>query len=187
MVMGVVFVVWGAAHLLQDLLPRDSRFVRVYSWLYLLVLVVSALAANWITKKLKDKYTFPRGGYVKFHEPTRSRLLLGGIAGGLTAAAVAVLIPLSFRNRSIADLFVLTFSVVMAIGFVFLSRRLGMRHYTGLSLLSVLLGTTLYLLRLEWNGMWWFFVGIGMAFTVVGSFRLRAFVRSVPIPGGNEP
>ena len=70
-IMGGLWVVWGFAFLVSSYLPGGSRIARVYSMVFPMILVVSALGSNWLAKQLKKKYTFPRAGYVEFHDPTR--------------------------------------------------------------------------------------------------------------------
>ncbi|HTY61321.1 MAG TPA: hypothetical protein VMG30_03590 [Acidobacteriota bacterium] len=185
-VMGSVFMLWGAAFVLRDLIPRGYRFAEACSWAIVVGLVISGWVANWIIKVLKNKYTFPRAGYVKFLEPTRSKRLLYGFVGGLSAAAFAIVFVLSMKNRAIADLSGPAIGLIMACGFLVVSRRPGMHHFIWYSLFSLVLGAALYPLKLEWAATWWYFIGIGAAFAVGGACRLRAFVRSIPLPGGNE-
>ncbi|MEO0249670.1 MAG: hypothetical protein ABIN58_09090 [candidate division WOR-3 bacterium] len=186
-VMGGWLIVLGVAYLLPDLLPRGSRIVQVYSSFSWLILIASALAANWIIKRLKAKYTFPRGGYVKFQDPKPSQRLLYVLVGGLTAAAFASLVALSVKNQAIVDLLGPGIGVLMSGGFLVASRRPGMRYSLWLSLISLALGAALYPLKLKWMAVPWFLLGMGASFTAVGVFRLRAFIRSVPLPGENEP
>ncbi len=185
-VMGGAFVLWGAGLLSRDFIPRNSRYADVLAWLPMVVLLVSSLIANWAIKALKNKYTYPRAGYVKFLEQARSKKLLTALVSGLSGAIVAVLFVLSARVKTIADLSGPAFGVVMALGLFVVSQRPGMRHFIWYSLYSLVLGAALYPLRLEWSAISWFFIAIGLAFVLGGTWRLRAFVRSVPLPGGNE-
>jgi hypothetical protein len=185
-VMGGVWIVWGVAFLLRDFIPRDSRLAGLSSWIVLIALVVVCWPANWIIRTLKNKYTFPRGGYVKFSDPPRSQRLLSMAAAGLVAAAIAVLVGLSAKHQTLADLSVPVFGVLMAGGFLIVSRRQGMGHFVWFSLISLVLGAVLYPLKLQWMGMPWYFIGMGVPFAAMGIYRLRAYVRSVPLPGGDE-
>jgi len=100
-VMGGIGILWGAAYLVPEFLPKDSRIVHAYSESIWLVLIASALAANWVMKKLKNKYTFPRAGYVQFHEPKKSQRILTAALGGLIAAAF---VPCSSSRQSTGSL-----------------------------------------------------------------------------------
>ncbi len=185
-VMGVIWIIWGVGLLVQDALPRDSRVANAYSWLILLIMCVPASAAKWVMEKLKNKYTFPRGGYMQFRGPKPSQRILNAVLGGLIAAAFIVVIAFSMRHKSIADLAAPGIGVLMACVLLIASKLHGMTHWVWLSLISLVLGAALYPLKLGWMALPWFFIGIGVSFTAAGSCRFRVFVRNTPVPGGNE-
>jgi hypothetical protein len=186
MLMGALWIVWGAGFLVQDAIPKGSRLSHLYGWIILTLLVVSGLTANWIIKILKNKYTFPRGGYVKFSDPPKSQRWIAAVAAGLVGAAISLFYILAARGRFDANAFAPAFGLTMAIGFFFGSRKPGMRHFLWFSLISLVLGVALYPLKLGWNALPWLFIGLGVPFIVAGFCRLRAYVRSVPIQGGEE-
>lgn len=185
-VMGAIWVVLGFAFLVRDLILPGSRLEGVYSMVMPMAVLVIFLMANWVMKMLKEKYTFPRGGYVKFQDPSRLRQILTMAAGGLVAAAFIVVVAISVRHRAIAAVSAPAIGVLMAGGFLVASRRPGMRHWVWFSLFALVLGAALYPLHLGWMVLSWFFVLIGVPMFVSGICRLRAFVRSVPLTGGNE-
>ena len=185
-VMGGIWILWGAAFLVPEFLARDSRFARGYSGFVWVILLASAFAANWIMKTLKNKYTFPRAGYVQFNEPRRSQRILTVLMGGLIAAALVPLFAISVKHQVIADVAAPAIGTLMAGGFLIASRRQGMPHWIWLSLISLILGAALYPLKLAWVALPWYFIGMGVAFALAGSCRFRAFVRSIPLPGGSE-
>ncbi len=185
-VMGGFWLLMGVAFVLQDLVPIDSWLAAAHSWAVMLVLMVFGLSANRIAKILKSKYTYPRSGYVEFREPSQSQRLLRFTVGGLAAAGFAVMIALSVKYRAIADISGPAFGVLMACGFLVASRQQGMGHFVWLSLISLLLGAALYPMKLAWMALSWFFIVMGVIFATVGIWRLRSFVRSIPLPGGND-
>ena len=80
--MGALWIVWGAAFLAGEALPRGPAW-NVY-WMFTpAVLAFSGVAAVWTIKRLKARITFPRTGYVEWKEPGRPQRLL--------TAAVAIL------------------------------------------------------------------------------------------------
>jgi hypothetical protein len=186
-VMGGLWIVIGGAFLLRDSLPQASGLAAYYSMILILILMIAFLSAKWIVKILKDKYTFPRGGYMKLPEQTRPQRLLRGAVGGLIGGTTAVMIGLSVKHQTIADLASPAIGVLMAVAMLIASRRPGMRHFIWLSLASIILGVVLYPLKLQWSALYWFFIAIGISMAATGVCRFRSFVRSVPLPGGNEP
>lgn len=184
-VMGGVWFVWGGGLLLQDSIPRSSRLSDLSSWIVLAAMLLTGLAANTVIKTLKNKYTFPRGGYVTFNAPSPARRLLAAVAAGLAAAVYAVLAVFAAKGHLDANAFAPAFAAAMAIGFLFVSMRPGMRHFIWFSLISLVLGAALYPLKLGLMAISWFFIGMGAPFIVSGICRLRAYVRNVPLQGGN--
>jgi hypothetical protein len=186
MVMGIVWIVWGAGFLVQNAIPKGSRFSSLESWILPIALVGSGFAASWIIKILKNKYTFPRGGYVKFNAPPRSQRILTAVVAGLAAAVFAALFAFAASGRFDANVFGPIIGLIMAVGFLFGSRQPGLRHFVWFSLISLVFGAALYPLKLGWLALPWFFIVMGVPFIVAGVCRLRAYVRSVPLQGGDE-
>ncbi len=185
-VMGAIWMIWGASFLLQDAIPRDSRFADVGGWLLLIAMVATAFAGNWVIKVLKNKYTFPRGGYVKFSPPPRSQRILTMIAAALTAVVLSVLSVFAFQGRFDANILSPAFGAVMALGFLLGSRQPGMRHFVWFSLISLVLGAVLYPLKLGWMALPWIFIVMDVPSIVSGVCRFRTYVRNVPVQGGDE-
>lgn len=185
-VMGCLWIVLGGAFLLRDSLPRASSLAAYYSMMLIGILVIGMLFAKWIVKILKNKYTFPRGGYMELREPTRLQRLLRGTVGGLIGGATALMIGLSVKHQTIADLASPAIGVLIAAAFLFASRQPGMRHFLWLSLASIVLGIAMYPLKLQWSTLYWYFIVIGICMAVMGACRFRSFIRSIPLPGGNE-
>jgi len=186
MVMGVLWIVWGSGFLVQDAIPEGSRLSHLYGWMVLTLMMVSAFAANWAIKALKNKYTFPRGGYVKFSDPPKSQRWIVAVAAALVAVAISSMHVLAVRGRFDANVVAPVAGLVMAAGFLFGSRNPGMRHFLWFSLISLVLGAALYPLKLGWNALPWLLVGMGLPFIIAGVCRFRAYIRSVPIRGGEE-
>jgi hypothetical protein len=190
MVMGAVFIIWGAGLLVQNLaqnmVPKGSRLADLCGWIALTLMVVSGLSANPIINALKSKYTFSRGGYVKFSDPAKSKLWITAIAAGLVAVVLSLLGALAVRGRFDVNLIAPASGLILAIGFLFNSKKPGMRHFLWFSIISLVMGIALYPLKLGWNALPWLLIGMGVPFIVSGFCRLRTYVRSVPIQGGDE-
>ncbi len=185
-VLGALWIVWGAGFLLQNAIPEDSRLADVGGWLILISMVATGIAADQIIKALKNKYTFPRGGYVKFSPPPQSQRILTMIAAALTAVVLSVLFVFASRGRFDANVLSPVFGALMALGFLFGSRKPGMRHFVWFSLMSLALGGALYPLKLGWMALPWIFIVMGVPSVVAGVCRLRSYVRNIPVQGGNE-
>ncbi|MBN1568922.1 MAG: hypothetical protein JXA73_13820 [Acidobacteria bacterium] len=185
-VMGCLWIVLGGAFLLRDSLPQASGFAAFYSIILMVILIIAFLSAARIVKILKNRYTYPRGGYMELPESPRSQRLLRGTVGGLIGGATSVMIGLSLKHQTIADLSSPAIGVLFAAATLFASRKPGMRHLIWLSLASIILGVAMYPLKLQWSALYWFFILMGISMAVMGACRFRSFVRSVPLPGGNK-
>jgi hypothetical protein len=186
MVMGAIWIIWGVGFLVQNTIPKGSRLAEIYSWIIIALMLVFGFAANWIIKALKNKYTFPRGGYVKFSDPPKLQWWMTAIAAGLVAVAISLIGALVVKGRFDVNLIAPASGLILAIGFLFGSRMPGMRHLAWFSFLSLVMGAVFYLLKLGWSALPWLFTGLGVLFMVSGFCRLRAYLRSVPIQGGDE-
>jgi len=123
---------------------------------------------------------------VKFSDPPKSQRWIAAVAAALVASAISSMYVLAVRGRFDANVVAPAAGLVLAIGFLFGSRKPGMRHFLWFSLVSLVLGVALYPLKLGWNALPWLFVGLGAPFIVAGVCRFRAYVRNVPIQGGEE-
>src|SRR5688572_27328907 len=94
LMMGLLWIIWGAAWLVGQGLPQGA-VSKIYWTLAPLLLVVTSLAAVWATKKLKARITFPRTGYVEWKPPSRPRQIGGGASAALIACVLVVLLTMS--------------------------------------------------------------------------------------------
>ena len=101
LMMGLLWMLWGGAWLFGEALPDDWRADAFWTAVPAL-LAGSGVAAIWATKRLKQRLTFPRTGYVDWKEPSRSaRLMAGGVAmvTAMVLATVATHRDMRIRTR----------------------------------------------------------------------------------------
>jgi hypothetical protein len=91
LVMGLLWMTWGAAWLVGEALPRGPIWNMYWTFTPAL-LALSGMAAIWATKKLKAWITFPRAGYVEWKEPSGARRFMAGATAIMAAAVLVVLI-----------------------------------------------------------------------------------------------
>jgi hypothetical protein len=99
---------------------------------------------------------------------------------------LSVMFVLAAKGRFDANILSPVIGAVMAVGFLFGSRQPGMRHFVWFSLISLVLGIVLYPLKLGGMALNWIFMVMGVPFIISGVCRLRIYIRSVPLRGGNE-
>jgi len=180
LIMGLLWVVWGGAFLLGDALPKGGTY-RMYWMVVPAVLVLSGVLSTWITKKLKERITFPRAGWVEMPEPSKAaRMSAAGIA--LLSAAVAAGLVTRGREHGVEDVITPVTAVLVSLAFVVASLRQRAPHYLALAGVALALGFAFMRLQLGYSGLSWMFVWLGVAAVVLGVFRLTRFVKKNPRP-----
>jgi hypothetical protein len=149
----------------------------------LLVIICGGYLIKFMIGRLKERITWPRTGYVSYKNDTgmkRSwRMALGGIVGGVIAAALSVLVM--DRNINIA---VMPFVSGLLFGFVFsiLGWRTSVPRFHLLGFLSAVLGVALSFSRLgNYPSMIWFYAGFAAILLFTGSCVLRTYLHQNPI------
>jgi hypothetical protein len=168
---GLLFVIMGGALLVKLALPR---------WLTLDLLTsaltaAGALGLSWGYKKLKERVTFPRSGYVALPEPTKMRR----ISIFAMVAAFGVVFTLVLSTHIVV---VPVFAAVFAASFLW-----GGVQYKQISMLWEALLTLLFAVVLTRftnlsgvEGVLALMVMIGTSMAIIGGFRLRGFLKANP-------
>jgi len=138
----------------------------------------------WAAKKLKERVTFPRGGYVAIEEPA-------GATRGRTRRALSVALAFGiiwliavFRDVSpSARALAVVAAAVFFAAYTFGAMKYRVRHMWWLATFSALLGLWVY----ERDGspgdsLAFVILGQGVALVVSGGVRLWQFLKSHPRP-----
>jgi hypothetical protein len=177
LVMGLLWIVWGAAWLIGEALPRGGPF-RLYWLLMPAVLVLGGSAAVWAIKRLKARLTFPRTGFVEWREPSlRERLAAAAIA----LVTAMVLAGAVVQRGPAADRAAPILGVILALSFVVVSMRQRAPHYLALSAVALATGLALGALQGGWTSVNWMFMIMGVASAGAGAIRLAFFLRRHPL------
>jgi hypothetical protein len=179
LMMGLLWIVWGAALLLGRLVPDDWRSF-VYWMVVPALLIVGGFASVWATKKLKARLTFPRTGYVEWHDAGSSQRRGIALVTILAAVIVAALIvalrtSLSAENNGAAII-----TVMLSLAFVVASIRHRAPHYLVLAAVAAVLAVVVARLGAGIEGLNWVFVVLGAACAALGALRLTVFLRNHP-------
>jgi hypothetical protein len=178
LMMGLVWTLWGGALLLGDALPKSTG-ARAYWLIVPSILVLSGFVANWATRRLKERLTYPRTGYLEYRDPGRGMRLLMGLLVMLSAAALAALI-VTGRAAGMEHTAGPVLGVILSLAFVVASVRQKAPHFLALAGVALALGVAFAALKLGWSAMNWLFVWLGVAASVVGAWRLRRYLRQHP-------
>jgi len=180
-VMGGLWILWGAASLLPSVLPAGN-WLAVYSTLVPVVLVTSGLLANRLVRRLKERVTFPRAGYVAWKEPGAARLIGACAAAAVVAGIVALLAAVS-RQGPTAALVTPAAGTLVAAALAFVAARQRLPRFAILAVVAVALGFGLPRAVGAWEiELGLLFLGLGLASLATGAVRLRRFLRSTPLP-----
>jgi peptidoglycan/LPS O-acetylase OafA/YrhL len=184
LMMGLLWIVWGGAWLIGQRIPQDS------SWnLYWLVvppaLAASGFAISWATRRLKERLTFPRTGYVEVKEPSRAARV-SAAAVAITAALALAVMVLTSDMRQVEQMATPVLSVILGLSFVVVSLKQRAPHYLAFAGVAVALGLSLSAIEGGWESMNWMFLGLGVACALVGGLRLTLFLRQHPRSAAEE-
>jgi len=175
LVVGLTWVLWGILLGIPGVVPKDELWK--YYWLVTpLVLVLSGLAGQWTIKKLKERWSYKRAGFV---EPLKSK---GGRFWALIFIALINAIVVSAfiaGGRSHLDLLPLICSVVVAAAFSHGLRKQGAMGAGHQVLPCILLGVgiTAAGLGIE-TGFPVLWGGLGLTMALRGGWRLIGFMRT---------
>ncbi len=176
-VMGILWATWGIVICLPTLLPQGG-WRRSLPPVIVVLLGCGGFASNWLTRKMKLRYTTPRTGYVKIAQP-RGAAFIGAIVVGVAITMVIAALA-SFRPDH-GDLAAPGGALLLAAGFVIGAVRYGMIHFYWIAGTAVALAVAVAAMRLEtMEGLAVVLGGVGVTCAMVGSFRFRSFLRNNP-------
>jgi hypothetical protein len=185
LMMGVLWIVWGMAFLLPDLLPPGG-WLQYYWMAVMPVLVVGGVVANWAIKKLKQRLTFPRTGYVDWPEPAPASKVLASLLAAAVAAGV-VLLAIRSNAQPMKDLVAPGLALLVALGFLISALRLKLPHYFWMAAAALLLALIIARAHLDLSkGIICLFLSLGVLSTLMGIVRLQAYRRNNPLQQEGE-
>jgi len=147
-----------------------------------LVLLGGIWLANSVVRKLKEKVTYPRTGFVAYRRNGKSkrgwRAAVGLIVGGLVAALTTVLVTVPFPGMDVLP--VLT-GIVMGIVLGIIAWRVGLIRIYLLAAVCLLLGFGLGFAGLMNDlGLAAFYGGLGFLSLAAGGLTLGRYLRQNP-------
>jgi hypothetical protein len=147
--------------------------------LQMLVIVGAFLSMRWVVTRLKQRFTFPRTGFVTYRKPTGAARWKNAIRSGLIAAFTGGMIALVSQISATHALLPTISSGLFALSFVYLAIRFDILRYFAEAVLSLALGLGITLLRLE-NAlsMVAVFGGLGAICLFSGGLTLWRFIHN---------
>jgi len=150
------------------------------------LIILGGRGMSWIVSRLKEKYTYPRTGYVSYRARTGSRrwkrVLLSGIIGLLVGAATSLL-----TGRLPAVYQLLFVAITIALTYTYIGYALGLLRFYGIAGATLALSGILILFRSSGMDFYLpFFLGQGTIWIVSGLLTLSRYLRTTRPPAGDE-
>jgi hypothetical protein len=183
--MGAVWILWGTALLLPQVL-QPGKWLSYYWWSVLPLLVASGYAGNWGIKKLKQRMTFPRTGYVRMRKPGILAMAATMIMAAGVAAGMALLIRSSHTRESI-HVVSIALMLLFAAGFLFAAIWHKLPHLLFASALCLALAGIAAKASMDvQQAMILLFLSLGVLFCIMGYVRLRIYLKLNPMQQDGE-
>ena len=180
LVLGVAWMLWGGAWLVGQTLPRDWKWTA-YWLLVPPTLALSTAAIGPVTRKLKQRLTFPRTGYVEWNAPRQSSRWVTAAAILISAIALAAVLVSTKRATPLEQRLPPIMGVVLSLAFAALSVRQRAPHLLALAAAGVAVTLSITALVSGWDALSWMFVALGAVCVLLGAARLAFFVRRHPL------
>lgn len=174
-IMGLTWLLWGILLGTPYLLPRGPWW-KTYWMITPWVLVCSGFLSQWAMKRLKERWSYRRAGYVEFPK-TGSRspwaaFLIAGVTGIVVAGFLAT-------DRVWLDLLPLLCSILVAAALAFGLGRHGVKLAGLYAVVTIGLGIAVALLHIGIEfGFAILWAGLGLAMTAGGGIKMAQFVRT---------
>jgi hypothetical protein len=191
LVIGIAFLLSGGAFSFVAMQPKGSAEAQKYVWGAQAIWFCSMWGMTWGAKKLKERVTSPRGGYVALTErewtPRSQEALVIGLCIGLPV----IMIVLSLANWRFSEPVRAFFEKWNPTGYAVLSSgvyvwngvRNRLSHFFWLAAFCAALAVWVWVRNDDgWFVLFW----QGAALAVAGGIRLWRFVRSHPLPTETE-
>jgi len=183
LMIGALWIVWGAAFLLPDLLP-PGEWMRYYWMLVAPILIGGGAASNWAIKRVKERLTFPRTGYVEWTEPGFLQKTVPALLAAGVAAGVVLLVR---QEQSIGTVVAPAVALILAMAFLAASVWQKLPHYLWSAGMSLTLALVFASSRMSLaRGLECLFLVLGALSVLIGALRLRAYLRRNPVTQGGE-
>lgn len=175
LIMGLTWLLWGALIAIPQVVPRGPWW-QPY-WIVAPILMISSgFGGQWLARRLKERWTYRRTGYVQPNPPPHGRLWAVVIIAWVTAAVIAGFMS---QGREWLDLLPLGCSILVAAALAFGLGKQGIPGAMVYSMLCVIIGIALVSLKIHIDlGFAVLWGGLGLAMTGGGAWRLWRFVHS---------
>ena len=178
---GLLCLILAIYFRLEKLL-EGSWFLALVDGSLVLVFIGGGALINWLTRKWKERVTYPRTGYVAYRSETglrrKIRLALGLTTGGLIGATVAVLATLPFRD---VDIMPLVSGLLMGMVLAFLAWRTSLPRLYLLAAFSTGTGLALAFAQLgNYTSLSIYYLALSLGLIASGLVTMILYLRESP-------
>lgn len=177
-VLGGLFLLLGVTFSIEGISDPGTLTRRLSGIIALLIMVFGSIAARPIIRRLKERITYPRTGYITYRNPKptrRSRTLSYILILGIVLIVVGIITSAPEKTLSWLPMFegVIIGGFLLFIGY----RTLIYRFYV-LGAISILVGTLLSVSGIgNLIGMGILFIILGFSLLFSGGYRLYIYLR----------
>ena len=177
MALGLLFIAVGIWLVIWNGLTADALSGLLLAIGLPLLIFGSAVFFKQLIKKLKERITYPRTGYVSYREnqPDRGRWLFIGTAALFTL--LSIFLPGSFNQMSVMV------GALLGVILIYMGYRVEVRRFYLIGILSIILGFGLAQLGIdEVVALGLLFTAAGVGLLVSGAITLILYLRRHPEP-----
>jgi glucose uptake protein GlcU len=139
-----------------------------------------------LAKKMKERFTYPRIGYVKFpeHEKSPGRRILAALLAAVIAVALVVILARSGeKTQALYQWIPLLPALVLAAAFSFMAQKTGFARHYAMAAFALIVGVIVPFVDLpgKMDNIALYLLAVGLVFLVWGAAIFLHFLRTYPI------
>lgn len=185
---GLFFTVISLLLLADWASPPDSPLGWIWTPGFMAVTLVWIAGGRRVIGWLKERITYPRTGYVAYHQQRRSAVLPRAVMAGVIGAAVSlVMVGALMYRQEIVRLVPLVMGVGICILLMRVAGEVGVPRFYALAGLSLLIGAALALYTADMGlSVALFYLALGLAVVAGGVVALWRYLHGARLEDSND-
>jgi hypothetical protein len=180
LISGGLFLLIGVFSLVEGLAPPQSEIRRIAGIAGLITMIVGPWLARPMIRRLKERLTYPRTGYVSYRQPKKSRRAIAMIVALIVAAAVVWILMLLPGSL---DWIPLIEGAAVGTFLFYQGQSFNLTRFYILATLAAALGVGLSIAGIgNLVGMGLFFSVMSIAILLSGGLTLHNYIDQAPPP-----
>lgn len=183
---GVVIFLLGLTYAIGGLLPKGLFRGLLIGIGQPVIILCSTWAVRRVVSDLKERVTYPRTGYVQYHQARGSRRWSRLIFVGFLAMTISFAVTLLGRGLP-EQVWPAFTGLMLGLAIAYLGARVGLKRFYTVAIFSALLGAAIYWLNPPYPWPYALLFGLeGLAWILCGALVLRYYLRSTrPLAAGD--